>query len=74
MTNNDWARNISQKVEIFSEHLVKTFSLVEQCSSRLPSIEYKDTEVEMAETTINETKNIIMKELNAKKRLAIQNI
>ena len=66
MANNEWARNNSQKVNIFSEHLVKTFSPVEQCSSELPSIEYKDTEVEIAETNINEIKSI-MKELNAKK-------
>ena len=53
-------RNNSQKVKIFSEQLVKTFSPVEQCSSSLPSIEYKYTD-------INEIKSIIMKEFNAKK-------
>ena len=62
MTYNEWPRNNSQKVKIFSEHLPKTFSPVEQCPSRLPSIEYKDTEVEIAEATINEIKSIIMKE------------
>ena len=67
MSNNEWVRNNSQKVKIFSEHLVKTFSPVEQCSSRFPSIQYKDTEVEIAEATINEIKSIIMRELNAKK-------
>ena len=67
MCKNEWARKSSQKVKIFSEHLVKTFSPVEQCSSRLPSIEYKDTEVEIAEATINEIKSIIMTELNANK-------
>ena len=66
MKNNEWAKNNSQKVKIVSEHLVKTFSSVEQCSSRLPSIEYKYTEVEIAEATINEIKSIIMKELDAK--------
>ena len=50
-------RNNSQKVQIFSEHLVKTFSPVEQCPSRLPSIVYKHTEVEIAEDTINEKKH-----------------
>ena len=63
MSNNEWARNNSQKVKIFSEHLVKTFSAAEQCSSSLPSVEYKDTDVEIAEATINEIKSIIILDL-----------
>ena len=66
ISNNEWATNNSQKLKIFSEYLVKMFSPAEQCSSRLPSTEYKDTEIETAEATINEIKSIIMKEMNAK--------